>query len=118
MAKEDLDRVDFKLEEDVSNINFQDLERKSSSNISGEAIPQFEPDDVEREGDKTTAAAGDVLITDLLERLDDYKKDVITENSNEGSKDNKDGKSGHANEESQLAKKQKLFNLNFVELSY
>lgn len=112
LAKEDLDKQDFKLD-DESNINFQDLE-KNDSVASGEAIPNFEPDDVEREGDKTMAA-GDVLITDLLERLDDYKANFINEKSDE-----KDGENGpnEPDEESQLKKKQKLFNLNFVKASH
>lgn len=79
-------------------------------NISGEAIPNFEPGDVEREGDKTVAA-GDVLITDLLERLDEYKADFI----NDKSGDREDGDAPHEiDEEAQLKKKQKLFNINFV----
>lgn len=85
------------------------MDAKNTNNLSGLALPNFEPDDVEREGDKTTAA-GDVLITDLLERLDDYKKNAVSDSGEEIS----EKKDGTADEESQLKKKQKLFNLNFV----
>ena len=91
------------------------MDAKNSNNLSGLAIPNFEPDDVEREGDKTTAA-GDVLITDLLERLDDYKKNVVSENSAEEMAEKKE--QDKPDEESQLRKKQKLFNLNFVHSSH
>lgn len=115
MAKEDLDKNDYKLEEEESNINFQDLERRDS-NMSGEANLNFEPEDIEREGDRTTAAAGDVLITDLLERLHEYKADMV-EDSQLTSKDKLD-KNNETEEESQLRKKQKLFNMNFVVENY
>lgn len=113
MAKENLDNEDYQLDEEESNINFQDLEKRDS-NMSGEIIPNFEPDDIERDGDRTHAA-GDVVITDLLERLDDYRATIAgTEKDSEPQMADDRGDNS-IDGDSQIKKKQKLFNLNYVE---